>query len=353
MTHGGNMKTVDVIIPTYKPGQKFIRQQRMLREQTYPINRIIIINTEARFLDRNILKDYDNVFVTDISASEFDHGATRNLGVSKSDADYFLLMTDDAIPKDKYLVERLVRTLEMGEGDLEDSTGNAGEEPGGAGAEDTGSSGSEHGKGKDLKAGTDRKRIIGAVYGRQLATEESSVDEKYSRSFNYPAASFVKTIEDLPRLQIKTYFESNVCCMYRRDVFDKLGGFVKHTIFNEDMIYCSRMLKAGFASAYCAEAEVYHAHNYSGIQQLRRNFDLGVSQADNPEVFGNISSEGEGIRLVKGNALSLIKKGRFISVIRLIWISGCKYIGFRLGKNYKKLSRKTIMKLTMNRHYWD
>lgn len=308
------MKTVDVIIPTYKPGQKFIRQQRMLHEQTYPVNRIIIINTEAEFLDRNIFKDYDNVSVTDISASEFDHGATRNLGVSKSDADYFLMMTDDAIPKDKYLVERLVKALE---------------------------------------AGTDKNRIIGAAYGRQLATEESSVDEKYSRGFNYPDRSFVKTIEDLPRLQIKTYFESNVCCMYRRDVFDKLGGFVKHTIFNEDMIYCSRMLKAGFASAYCAEAEVYHAHNYNGIQQLRRNFDLGVSQADNPEVFGDVSSEGEGIRLVKGNALSLMKKGRFISVLKLIWISGCKYIGFRLGKNYKKLSRKTIMKLTMNKHYWD
>lgn len=345
------MKTVDVIIPTYKPGQKFIKQQRMLHEQTYPINRIIIINTEAKYLDRNIFKDYANVSVTDISASEFDHGATRNLGVSKSEADYFLMMTDDAIPKDKYLVERLVRALEAGTETRENTPVSPVKESLDVGIREAGSS--ENESDDQVKEGADKQKIIGAVYGRQLATDESSVDEKYSRNFNYPDTSFVKTIEDLQRLQIKTYFESNVCCLYRRDVFDKLGGFVKHTIFNEDMIYCSRMLKAGFASAYCAEAEVYHAHNYSGIQQLRRNFDLGVSQADNPEVFSGISSEGEGIKLVKGNALSLIKKGRFISVIRLIWISGCKYIGFRLGKNYKKLSRKTIMKLTMNRHYWD
>lgn len=330
------MKTVDVIIPAYKPGKKFIRQQRMLQKQTYPINRIIIVNTEAEFLDRSILKDYDNVYVRDISASEFDHGATRNLGVSLSTADYFLLMTDDAVPGDEKLVENLVRMMEA-----RDINSIPSEKEGDAHWE---ASGADKEK---------REYKIAAVYGRQLATEESSVDEKYSRSFNYPDRSFVKTIEDLPRLGIKTYFESNVCCLYRRDVFDELNGFPNHTIFNEDMIYCCKMLKAGYASAYCAEAKVLHAHNYNGIQQLHRNFDLGVSQADNPEVFGGIKSEGEGIRLVKGNALYLLKRGRIFSALRLIWISACKYIGYRLGKNYKKLSRKTVMKLTMNRHYWD
>ncbi|OON87965.1 hypothetical protein BXO88_01970 [Oribacterium sp. C9] len=336
------MKTVDVIIPTYKPGKKFIRQQSMLQKQTYPISRIIIVNTEASFLDRNIFKDYANVSVTDISASEFDHGATRNLGVSMSTADYFLLMTDDAVPKDEFLVENLVRMMEGDDCNVGPSSGRLDE----ASKEKTGSAGKENG-------GEKKKFEIAAVYGRQLATDESSVDERYSRSFNYPDHSFVKTIEDLPRLGIKTYFESNVCCLYRRDVFDSLKGFPVHTIFNEDMIYCARMLKAGYASAYCAEAEVYHAHNYNGIQQLRRNFDLGVSQADNPDVFGGIISEGEGIRLVKGNALSLLKEGRIFSTIRLIWISACKYTGYRLGKDYKKLSRSMVMKLTMNKHYWD
>ncbi len=329
------MKTVDVIIPTYKPGKKFIRQQRMLQKQTYPINRIIIVNTEAEFLDRSLVEDYANVSVRDISSSEFDHGATRNLGVSLSTADYFLLMTDDAIPKDEKLVEHLVNMMEGGES----GTGSLEKE-------------SVYSYGNPIPGGK-KKCEIAAVYGRQLATEESSDDEKYSRSFNYPEVSFVKTIEDLPRLGIKTYFESNVCCLYRRDVFEKLKGFPNRTIFNEDMIYCCKMLKAGYASAYCAEAEVLHAHNYNGIQQLRRNFDLGVSQADNPDVFGGIRSEGEGIKLVKGNALSLLKKGRIFSTVRLIYVSLCKYIGYRLGKNYKKLSRKTIMKLTMNKHYWE
>ncbi len=311
------MKTVDVIIPTYKPGQKFIKQQRMLSRQTYPIHRIIIVNTEAKYLDRSLLEDYANVSVTDISATEFDHGASRNLGVSLSGADYFLMMTDDAIPRDEYLVERLVWMMEHG------------------------------------AAAYNSRKEIGAVYGRQLATAESSPDERYSRGFNYPEKSFVKTIDDLPKLGIKTYFESNVCCLYRRDVFESVGGFINHTIFNEDMIYCCAMLKAGYASAYASDACVYHAHNYSGLQQIHRNFDLGVSQVDNPYVFSNIRSEGEGIRMVKGNALELLRKGRVIAVIRLVWISACKYLGYKLGKNYKKLPRNMILRLTMNKHYWD
>ena len=193
---------------------------------------------------------------------------------------------------------------------------------------------------------------IGAVYGRQLATKESSYDEQYARQFNYPAQSFVKTQQDIARLGIKTYFESNVCCMYRRDIFDRLGGFIDHTIFNEDMIYCGKLLQAGYASAYEASAEVYHAHHYSGCQQFHRNFDLGVSQADHPEIFGGLRSEGEGVKLVLGNAKDLIRHGRLLTVPNLIWKSGCKYLGFRMGRNYRKLSRRMVLRCTMNPRYW-
>lgn len=40
-----------------------------------------------------------------------------------------------------------------------------------------------------------------------------------------------------PTWEFKTFFCSNVCAMYRRSIYEKLGGFVKHTIFNEDMIF--------------------------------------------------------------------------------------------------------------------
>ena len=40
---------VDVIIPAYKPKESFIKLIEMLEKQTYPINRIIVMNTEERY----------------------------------------------------------------------------------------------------------------------------------------------------------------------------------------------------------------------------------------------------------------------------------------------------------------
>ena len=83
------------------------------------------------------------------------------------------------------------------------------------------------------------------------------------------------------------------------------GGFPRRTIFNEDMIYAGGLIKNGFAIAYAADARVIHSHNYSGRQQFHRNFDLAVSQAEHPEVFGGLASEGEGIRPGEEDGLPL------------------------------------------------
>ena len=88
------------------------------------------------------------------------------------------------------------------------------------------------------------------------------------------------------------------------------------------------------------------------MEQLHRNFDLAVSQADHPEVFAGVRSEGEGIRLVKQTAVWLVKTGRFWLVPDLVLKSGFKYAGYLLGKNYRKLPRPMVLWLTMNRAYW-
>lgn len=42
-------KTVDVIIPTYKPGKEFEKILEKLEEQTYPVKKIMVMNTEEEF----------------------------------------------------------------------------------------------------------------------------------------------------------------------------------------------------------------------------------------------------------------------------------------------------------------
>ena len=48
---------VDVIIPVYRPDKRFARILTMLGRQTYPVSRIIIMNTESRYWNGNPSSD--------------------------------------------------------------------------------------------------------------------------------------------------------------------------------------------------------------------------------------------------------------------------------------------------------
>ena len=162
----------------------------------------------------------------------------------------------------------------------------------------------------------------------------------------------MKWEKDTKTLGVKAYFCSNVCAAYRKNVYEETGGFVEKAIFNEDMIYVANMAKKGYGIAYASDAQVFHSHNYSCRQQFRRNFDLGVSQAEHPEIFEKVPSEGEGIRLVKKSLGYLVKTGHIWLIPQLVAQSGAKYMGYFLGKRYKKLSPKVIAFCTMNPEYW-
>lgn len=304
---------IDVIIPVYKPDSGLFTLLDRLENQTVAVQNIILMNTEEKYFKQLICDNtmfterYRNVRVWHLSKREFDHGGTRHKGVRHSDAEVFITMTQDAVPMDNTLIEKLVRGL----------TGN-----------------------------------VAVAYARQLPSERSDELERISRSFNYPKNSCVKTAADLKRLGIKTFFCSNVCAAYRRDVYDELGGFIRHTIFNEDMIYAAGAVKAGYGIAYCAGARVVHSHNYKNLQQLRRNFDLGVSQADHPEVFGGVASESEGKKLVKEAWRQLKAKRQLYRFPGFCVQCGFKYAGYLLGKHYRRLPRKWVLALTCNREYW-
>lgn len=306
--------TIDVIIPLYKPGKELFDLLNSLQGQSVPIQNIILLNTEEKYFTQltygtRFFDSYKNVKVYHLSKKEFDHGQTRRMGVKKSDADVFVMMTQDALPSDCFLLERLVAALK-----------------------------------KDAE--------VAVAYARQLPAKDCGLVEKYIRSFNYPAKSVVKSADDLPVLGIKTYFCSNVCAAYKRSIYEELGGFVRRTIFNEDMIYAAGAVKAGKKIAYAADAAVIHSHNYTHMQQLKRNFDLGVSQAEHPEVFAGLPSESEGKRMVK-EVTVFLKQEHMLNQLPYFYIQCfCKYAGYLLGKKYKKLPKGLILQLTSNKEYW-
>ena len=299
---------VDVLIPVYRPDGKLTELLKRLKMQNYPIHRVILMNTEEKHFPAELTGIWDRVEVYHLAKEEFDHGGTRDRGVRMSTADLVLCMTQDAMPADETLIEELVKSFDDPE--------------------------------------------VWAAYARQLPNEDCREVEKYTRSFNYPEQSMVKKKEDLDRLGIKTFFCSNVCAAWRREKYLELGGFVKHTIFNEDMILAGTMIKQGGKIAYCAKAKVIHSHNYSAFQQFHRNFDLAVSQTMYPEVFGGIRSESEGIKLVKKSLSYCIKIGKPWLMIQVVTQSAGKLLGYKMGQRYRSLPMWLILRCTMSPSFW-
>ena len=348
-------RIIDAVIPSFYPDEKLLKLVNLLEKQTEELRAIRIINTEKAGLEKLLsraaaadaarektpqavvenaeapaagtdtkpeksedpgdviatwLARHPLVKVTQIERSEFDHGGTRHLGMELSwDADYVLFMTQDAVPQDENLVAELLKPFMQ-------------------------------------------EQAIAVSYARQLPAEDARAAEQYSRNFNYPAESRIKSAKDIEDLGIKTFFCSNVCAMYRRNLYEEIGPFPSPVIFNEDMVYAGRAVQAGYSIAYAADAKVIHSHNYSAKQQFHRNFDLGVSQADHPEIFAKVSSEGEGVQYAKRVVKYLWKNGRG-EIPGFLWTCGWRLIGYRLGKNYRKLSEKQIAKYTMNPAYCE
>lgn len=303
-----NNKVVDVIIPVYNPGDEFDELIRRLQKQDKDINKISIIHTRDGKDITELAKRYNNIVIREIEPDQFDHGGTRDEGIRGSLADVVVCMTQDAIPQNSKLISTLLEAL------------------------------------------CDEK--VGVAYARQLPAPQSDIIEYYTRQFNYPNKSQKKSQEDIAKLGIKTYFCSNVCAAYKTEIYVELGGFEKKTIFNEDMIFASKIVNGGYTIAYEAEAKVVHSHNYSCLEQFKRNFDLGVSQKVNERMFRDIKSEKEGLMLIKQTMKNLLKAKHLFAILRLIVLSVVKYLGYSMGKNYKILPQCIINKFTMNPAFW-
>lgn len=314
-------KSVDVVIPTYKPGKEFKKIIERLLRQTHHINKIIIINTMcegyqlpdfSKYCQHSSDTLYSNVadelrgqsgehsadnksrlvknriVVHNIERSEFNHGLTRNLGISLSDAEFVVFMTQDAIPAGETLIEELIKPFEDDE--------------------------------------------VYVVYARQLPRKDCRYVERYVRSFNYPDMDIVKTKDSFDKMGIKTIFCSDVCAAYRRQAHVELGGF-KETDFNEDMIFAYDAIMEGKKLYYASKAKVIHSHNYSYKQQFKRNIEIGKSQKKFDYIFGSLKSEDEGIKLLKNGIKYLLDNGKGYYIPDFILESAFKYIGFRIGRH--------------------
>ena len=302
--------TVDVLIPVYEPDDTFKKMLKMLSRQTVRPRKIILMVTEGKREVAPEDKNYPEIEIHKLRKEDFDHAGTRNEAARLSDADLLLFMTQDAVPEDVHFIEEMEEGMEL--------------------------------SGK-----------IAVSYARQLPKKDAKPIERLIRKFNYPEEPRLKSAEDLPELGVKTYFCSDVAAMYRRALFQELGGFQAPAVFNEDMVFAASAVKAGLTVYYNAQARVLHSHNLKLVEQFRRNFDVGASQADHPEVFEEISSEKEGGKMFKTVSKGLVSLGRWYLLPYFVLQCAAKFLGFRLGKRYRKMKPALVKKLSSNRAYWE
>jgi rhamnosyltransferase len=299
---------ISVIIPT-KNAKAYIKDMLdKLMNQTRKPDEIIIIDTNSKDETQEICKSFEFVKFIHINDGEFGHGKTRNQAASQAIGDILIFMTQDAKPYDECFIEELIKPLD-GE--------------------------------------------VVATYARQLPREDAKPIEKFSRNFNYGNDDIIKTKQDLKNLGVKTFFFSNVASAFIKEKFWEVGGFPTDTIMNEDMIIASKLIFSDKKIKYVSTAKVTHSHTYSYIEQFKRNFDVGVVFADSSEYFYGVKSESEGIKFVKEATKYLINDKKIYLIPHLIIESGFKFIGYKLGMNYKKIPKKYVKKMSMHSFYFE
>jgi rhamnosyltransferase len=296
------------IIPTYNGKVEFLRLLDSLKTQTLQIDIFIIDSSSIDGTDVLASERVGDVAV--IPSEDFNHGGTRQRMVDQNpDYDVYIFFTQDAYLVDPDAVLKLVDHF------------------------------------------VDPN--VGAVCGRQLPHDDATPLAHHARIFNYPEGVQVKTLDDVPKLGIKTAFMSNSFAAYRSEALKAVGGFPVHVIFAEDMYVAAKMLIAGWKVAYAGNAQCHHSHNYTILEEFQRYFDMGVFHAREPWIrqrFGGAG--GEGIRHVKSE-LSFLGLHRIYLWPSAILRNAVKLLGYKLGQQEASFPIRLKRKLGMYKRYWD
>jgi rhamnosyltransferase len=86
---------------------------------------------------------------------------------------------------------------------------------------------------------------------------------------------------------------------------------------------------------------------------MQRYFDYGVCHAQQPELLGDFgSAEGEGARFAASELRYVAASAPWL--LPLIPLrNAAKYLGYRLGRNFKRLPNSVRSRLSMTRGFWD
>ncbi len=303
-------ETISVIIPTLNGGEALRELLAALTIQSMKPAEVIVVDSDSDDDSRTVAELF-GAQVTRIKRTDYDHGGTRSEAAIQAAGTIVVFLTQDVLPRHPLVLENLVRPL------IE-----------------------EH--------------DVAVSYGRQLPAFDAGPMASHLRLFNYPEKSCIRRYEDRTRYGLETIFASNSCAAYRKNVLEEIGFFGNRLIFGEDTCAVGRLVKKGYKVAYCADAEVYHSHNYRWGDEFRRYFDIGVFHTSEKWLIDSYgSAEGRGRRYLKSGLIYLLNRRKYSVIGDFMVRIVLKYIGYKLGRHYQLIPGKMRPGLSLNRDWWN
>ena len=243
-----------------------------------------------------------------IPRDDFNHGTTRDLARRTLNTDIVVMMTPDAYPEDRYSLGKLVEPIGQ------------------------------------------KKAVVS--YGRQLPHTGAGLFERFPRDFNYSSESHIRSIDDIDKYGIYTFFCSDSFAAYSNEALERVGGFPS-VLLGEDTCVVAKLLYKGEKIAYVAEACVKHSHKYSLLQEFRRHFDTGLARKEYGQL---IEAGGKDEKRGSAFARSLLKnvgrKRPHLLPYALLHLSS-KWLGYRIGRLSTNAPIGWKKSLSSQDFYWE
>lgn len=226
---------ISIVIPV-KNGQRYLDSvlKMVFSQEINAEFEVVIIDSGSTDKTLDIMKQYP-IKLYQIEEKEFNHGLTRNLGISKAQGKYIILLTQDAIPYNNHWMEKLVNNLK-------------------------------------------RDQSVAGVYSQQIPHKDSHPltqirTNRFFTSAKLRRESQIDKIEDYNKLSSQQKYRfcnfDDVSSCIRKDVWQKIS--FPDTDFAEDLEWAKQVLEAGYKIVYEPESIVYHSHDFSISDWYKRN----------------------------------------------------------------------------------
>ncbi|MEA2201802.1 MAG: hypothetical protein QOI89_2398 [Solirubrobacteraceae bacterium] len=238
------MSEITVAIPVRDGGDAFARTLAATARQSVS-HELLICDSGSRDGSVDLARSW-NARVIEIPPSQFDHGGTRNLLMSQASGARVAFLSQDAEPADENWLERLLDAFEFG-------------------------------------------TEVGIVYGPYLPRPEAAPAvrwelERWFESLSRDGRPRIDRLEGrelpsptgqrpLPAVALigaRGFFtDANACIA--RSAWERVP--FREVAYAEDRLLAIDMLRNGYEKVFVPDAPVWHSHDYTTVEQLRRSFD--------------------------------------------------------------------------------